>query len=77
MRAHGEVGWSEVLLSLVAIRLSAIVLTATTLLLLPPQPHHNALVYVATRGKTEKHVASEGERLRANSVQVHDMLFHD
>jgi hypothetical protein len=79
MKAYSRVSGSEVLLGALAIRLAALVLTGSILLLLlPRQPRAIDLACVRPLvARTGAQVAPTIERLRVGDALLDDMLLHD
>lgn len=78
MKAYSRVSGSEVLLGALAIRLAALVLTGSLLLLLPRQPRAIDLACVRPlAARTDAQAAPRIERLRVRDALLDDMLLHD
>ncbi|MGX9427711.1 MULTISPECIES: hypothetical protein [Bradyrhizobium] len=77
MKNHSAASGSDVLLGVIAIRLAALVLTGSILLLLPRQPRDDSACVPSLAGRSDLQVASEAERLHVSDPVAGDMLLHD
>ena len=78
MKARSTISASEIWLGALAIRLAALVLTGSILLVLPRQPVGNDRAAACLlEAETGPHVAPKTERLRLSHAALGDMLLHD
>lgn len=78
MRTHTSISGSELLLSLIAIRLAVLVLVGGSLTLLPRQARDSELACVsatATRDEARASVRADGARVA--DAAFNDMRLHD
>jgi hypothetical protein len=78
MKAHSTVSGSEMLLVGLAIRLAALLLAGSILLLLPRELRHGEIACVDPFvAKVDSQVVLKKERLHAGDATLNDMLLHD
>jgi hypothetical protein len=78
MKAHSTPSGSEMLLVGLAIRLPALPLAGSILLLLPQEPRHSEIASVDPFvAKVDSQVGSKRERLHVGDAALNDMLLHD
>ncbi|MDI4233289.1 MULTISPECIES: hypothetical protein [unclassified Bradyrhizobium] len=78
MKNHSAASGSDVLLGVIAIRLAALVLTGSILLLLPRQPRDDdSACALPLAERSDLQIASKAERVRVSDPVAGDMLLHD